>query len=117
MNFKWRPIDKVNREQIDAFDCGNYDFNVFLKEKAEDWQAKGECVTHVCCLDADDDKRIYGYASINTLGLLYNIGKENKYLNCIEIRTFAIAKQLRDNGDVPTTWSEQIFKSFLQELY
>ena len=63
-------------------------------------------------------KRIYGYVSINTMGLLYKAeDKENRYLSCAEIRVFAIAKQLRKRHDTTIKYSDLIFKMVLQNLY
>ena len=37
-DFCWVELNSVPVEIIKAFDCGNDDFNVFLKEKGRDWQ-------------------------------------------------------------------------------
>jgi len=121
MEFDWINIESVDDTVIDKFDCGNHAFNDFIQKQAKKWNAAGESVTYVFA-DIDEIKnhavtRIYGFASINTLGLLFNNGKQNEYLPCAEIRLFAIAKQLRKHHDQTVLWSDIIFKTLLQNLY
>lgn len=85
------------------------------------WNAEGECVTYVFA-DATEVanskvSRIYGFAAINTMGLLFDNDGKNEYLSCAEIRLFAIAKQLRKHHDQSIEWSDIIFKTLLQNLY
>lgn len=120
-SFALRNIESVDDTVIKEFDCGNPAFNVFLSEKAKDWNDSGESVTYVF-VDADEEKddsisRIYGFASINALGLLFDNDGRNEYLSCAEIRLFAIARQLRKNHDKTIEWSNILFKTLLQELY
>lgn len=121
MEFEWLNIESVEDAVIKEFDCGNHAFNNFLYENAKAWNAAGESVTYVFA-DSEEVKnhsvkRIYGFASINSLGLLFNNNGQNEYLSCAEIRMFAIAKQLRKHHDVSVLWSDIIFKTLLQNLY
>lgn len=121
MTFDWVNIKDVNDAVINEFDSGEYVFNSFLKEKARTWQDNGEAATYVFA-DAEEIAhknitRIYGYASINTMGLLYSEGDIDRYLSCAEIRMFSIASQLRKRHDPTIHWSEIIFKVLLQNLY
>ena len=122
-NFCWVPFKSVPRQVIDAFDSGNPVFNDFLKEKAEIWQMSGETVTYLIVTENEKTtgnySRIHGYVSINAMALLYSsdVDKENKYLSCVEIRMFAIAKQLRKRHDSTITHSDILFKLILQNLY
>lgn len=122
-DFCWVPFQDVPQPVIDAFDSGNPDFNDFLKEKAGKWQVNGEAVTYLIVTEnerqAGKYSRIHGYVSINAMGLLYTSedDKDNKYLSCVEIRMFAIARQLRKHHDPTITHSDTIFKLILQNLY
>lgn len=121
MTFEWVNIKDVTATVINDYDSGDYVFNNFLREQAIEWQNMGEAVTYVF-VDADERSsstftRIYGYVSINTLGLLYNEDNIDKYLSCVEIRLFSIAKQLRKKHDPTIKWSEILFKLVLQNLY
>lgn len=121
MEFDWVNIESVDEAVIKNFDCGNHAFNEFLFEKAKKWNASGESVTYVFA-DADEIKscsvkRIYGFAAINTIGLLFDNNGKNEYLSCAEIRLFAIAKELRKHHDQTIIWSDIIFKTLLQNLY
>lgn len=122
MNFEWVGLESVDEEVINEFDSGNYAFNIFLQENAKKWQNNGETVTYLC-VDSEEFScgnisRVYGFASINTMGLLYSdTDGKNSYLQCAEIRLFAIARALQRNGDPERKYSEIILKSFLQELY
>ncbi len=123
-DFCWINISQVSDRILDEFDCGSYVFNDFLKEKARDWQENGEAVTYVVVTsnelesDSDSISRIYGYVAINAMGLLYNTSDdEHRYLPCVEIRMFAVAKQLRKKHDSTIPYSNIIFKMILQNLY
>ena len=121
-DFCWVPLPEVPKSVIGTFDSGNPDFNDFLKERAEDWQNNGESVTYLIVTENEREtgkySRVYGYASINTMGLLYNTNdNDSKYLSCAEIRMFAIAKQLRKRHDPTVPHSDIIFKLVLQNLY
>ncbi len=121
MIFEMINIESIDEAVVQAFDCGNPSFNDFLQNKAKPWNAAGECVTYAFA-DADEVlrksiTRIYGFASLNTLGLLYTDNGQNQYLHCAEIRLFAIAKQLRKRHDQTVMWSDVIFKTLLQHLY
>lgn len=120
MRFEWINIEQVDDSIINAFESGDSTFDEFLKENAKKWQASSESATYVFA-DEEEVKnrsvtRIYGYVSINTMGLLYS-SEEKKYLSCAEIRMFAIAKQLRKRHDITVDWSTQLFKLVLQNLY
>jgi hypothetical protein len=121
MTFEWMNIKDVSDTIIHNYDSGDHVFNTFLREKAREWQDNGEAVTYVFVdaeeIDTGNYTRIYGYASINTLGLLYNEEGLDKYLPCVEIRMFSIAKQLRKRHDPSIKWSEILFKLVLQNLY
>lgn len=121
MEFEWINIESVEDAVIKEFDCGSHAFNDFLYENAKKWNAEGECVTYVFA-DATEVanskvSRIYGFAAINTMGLLFDNDGKNEYLSCAEIRLFAIAKQLRKHHDQSIEWSDIIFKTLLQNLY
>lgn len=121
-DFCWININQVPQSVINAFDSGNEVFNDFLKETALRWQNNGEAVTYLIVTEnerkANCYTRIYGYVSINSMGLLYDTQGENrKYLPCVEIRMFAIAKQLRKRHDPMIKYSDMIFKLILQNLY
>jgi len=121
MEFDWINIEEVDDALLKEFDSGNESFNFFLRTKAKTWQSQGETVTYVFVdkseIISGSYSRVYGYISINTLGLLYYDGNSKKYLSCAEIRMFAIAKQLRKHHDSSITWSEMLFKVALQNLY
>lgn len=121
MEFKLINIEGVDDAVIEKFDSGSHAFNRFLNEKAKTWNATGEAVTYVF-VDETEAKsgtisRIYGYASINALGLQYENNGKIEYLPCAEIRLFTIAKQLRKHHDITVEWSSILFKILLQELY
>ena len=120
MRFDWISIEGVDDAVIKNFDCGNHAFNDFIHNKAKLWSSSGESVTYVF-IDEDEKgkeiSRIYGFASINTMGLLYDNNGNNEYLPCAEIRLFAIAQQLRKHHDSSIEWSDTIFKTLLQNLY
>lgn len=121
MEFDWINIESVDDTVIRDFDCGNHAFNDFLYKKAKIWNAAGESVTYVFADEAEIKEksvcRIYGFATINTMGLLFDNDGKNEYLSCAEIRLFAIAKQLRKRHDKSIFWSDIIFKMLLQNLY
>ena len=82
MEFEWLNIESVEDAVIKEFDCGNHAFNNFLYENAKAWNAAGESVTYVFA-DSEEVKnhsvkRIYGFASINSLGLLFNNNGQNE---------------------------------------
>ena len=86
MEFEWINIrDKmVTQELLDSFESGNSVFDVFLKEKAGYWQDHSEAATFVFVskddLNVGQIERIYGYVSINAMGLLYqNVDGDNQY--------------------------------------
>ncbi|MBR0411074.1 MAG: hypothetical protein IJI25_08750 [Eubacterium sp.] len=121
-NFCWVNIVDVPVAVINDFDSGNAKFNEFLKERARDWQTNGEAVTYLIVTEKDLETktytRIYGYVSINTMGLLYiSHDGGNRYLPCAEIRMFAISRNLRKHHDPTITYSDTIFKLILQNLY
>ena len=134
-NFEWINIDKIDDNLLKEFDCGNETFNEFLSEKAKKWQTAGEATTYVFIDEAEKQKyeksndikcisRIYGYASINTTGLLYNDSNESgdskesvKYLSCAEIRMFATDKRLHRHHNPSVKYSDMIFTTLLQNLY
>lgn len=121
MEFDWINIESVDDTVIKEFDCGNHAFNDFLCEKAKAWNAAGESVTYVFADEAEIKEksvsRIYGFITINAIGLLFNNDGKNEYLSCAEIRLFAIANQLRKRHDNTISWSDTIFKIALQNLY
>ena len=121
MEFDWINIESVDDTVIERFDCGNHAFNDFIHEKAKRWNDAGESVTYVFA-DAEEIQKhsvsqIYGFISINAIGLLFDNNGQNEYLSCVEIRLFAIAKQLRKHHDSSVVWSDVIFKTLLQNLY
>ena len=121
MNFEWIGLEGVDKAVLNDFDSGSCAFNCFLQEYAEAWRDVGEAVTYLC-VDREEASRncvtrIYGYAAINTNGLLYTDNSKKKYLQCAEIRMFAIAKQLRGHKDPTCNFSRDIFYSFLQNMY
>lgn len=121
MHFEWVRINEVDESLLSGFDSGSSLFNEFLTEKAQKWTDGSEAVTYVCVDEAEKNTqiytKIYGFASINTTGLQYSTIDKCRYLNCAEIRMFAIAKQLRKRHDTTIEWSTIIFKSLLQMLY
>ena len=121
MTFEWVNIKDVTDAILNDYDSGDYVFNTFLKEQAREWQSIGETVTYVFVdkdeIECKEFSRIYGYTSINTMGLLYSENNLDKYLPCVEIRLFSIAKQLRKRHDPTIKWSEILFKMVLQNLY
>ena len=92
-------MNNVTSDIVDKFDCGEETFNDFLKEQAKTWMSEGYAVTYVAVdkneLEAGNVQRIYGYAAVNSTGLLYKNADKNKYLSCAEIRMFAVARSLR----------------------
>ena len=46
-DFCWVALDQVPYEIIQEFDCGNEEFNNFLKDRAQDWETIGEAVTYL----------------------------------------------------------------------
>lgn len=119
----WVLKNYVPDEIINEFDCSDETFNYFFKEKSDAFQANGECVTY-CFISETEFKRkqisrIYAYASINTMALLYeNTDDVVKYLSCVEIKMFAIARFIRGQRDEHgIKYSRIIFKSLMQELY
>lgn len=121
MNFDWVNVESVDTAVIRDFDCGNRAFNEFLHEKARAWSADGESVTYVFADEAEIKEkrvsRIYGFAAVNTMGLLFDKDGRSTYLPCAEIRLFAIAKQLRKRHNSTIVWRDVIFKNLLQNLY
>lgn len=121
MEFEWTNVESVEDSVINNFDSGNHAFNDFIYNRAKLWNSAGEAITYVFA-DAEEISkqtvtRIYGFATINALGLLYDNDGRNEYLPCVEIRLFAIAKQLRKNHNPSIEWSNIIFKTLLQNLY
>lgn len=124
--FEWVNISEVNQEVVDKFKSGNPTFDDFLKAKSRSWQADGETATY-CFVTSDqydsqkerwNITRIYGYMSINTMGLKYRDSKSgSSHLSCVEIRMFAIDDAIRKHGDKTRKYSERIFKTGLQNLY
>ena len=78
MIFEWTSLNNVTSDIVDKFDCGEETFNVFLKEQAKTWMSEGYAVTYVAVdkneLEAGNVQRIYGYAAVNSTGLLYKKG-------------------------------------------
>lgn len=121
MNWDWVNIEdsRINDDLLCNFDCGADQFNSFLRNDARTWQADGEAATYVF-VDLDEKDlftRIYGYVSINALGLKYNDDDIDKYLSCAEIRLFAVSVQLHKLHDSTISYSDQLFKIALQNLY
>lgn len=122
MRWDWVNIETsgITVELLHNFDCGHDDFNSFLICDAKGWQANGEAVTYVF-VDLDEElsgfTRIYGFVSINTLGLKSSSSTGNKYLPCAEIRLFATDRRLHQSGDPGRLYSDQLFKIALQNLY
>ncbi|QFJ53928.1 hypothetical protein [Pseudobutyrivibrio xylanivorans] len=122
-NFEWKSIREVPLEVIKNFDCGDYEFNIFLQEKSFNWMDNGYAATYVA-VDSEENAenhitKIYAYASINCTGLLYK-AEHAKYLSCVEIRMFAVSRRLRGDGvtDVDgIRYSYKVFQSLMQELY
>ena len=121
MDFEWVNIESVDEAVIKKFDCGSHAFNSFLYEEARKWNASGESVTYAFADSEEIEKqaisRIYGFASINAIGLSYENEGRILYLPCAEIRLFAIAKQLRKRHDQTVNWSDILFKTLLRNLY
>jgi hypothetical protein len=124
MEFKWINIrDKlITQELLDEFKSGNSVFDEFLREKAGDWQDFSEAATYVFVttddIEAGKIDKIYGYASINATGLLYDNDRgEKQYLSCAEIRMFAIHKSLHKRHDPGVKFSKILFTMVLQNLY
>ena len=123
MEFTWVNIRNalITQELLDGFQSGNLVFDVFLKEKAGDWQDCSETATYLFVnkseLENKKIARIYGYVSINSTGLMYYKNDSRLYLPCAEIRMFAIHKSLRKHGNPNTVYSEILFKMVLQQLY
>ena len=123
MSFEWIPITSELKECINDFDCGEHEFNVFIKEKDLDWMNEGYAVTYVAVDDNEmkngNINRIYAYASINATGLMYSDGP-TKYLSCAEIRMFAVSRFLRGTEAVDIDgkrYSYKIFQTLMQEIY
>lgn len=124
MEFEWINIrDKlITQELLDSFESGNSVFDNYLKVNAGEWQDHSEAATYVFVTPDDINagliERIYGFISINAMGLLYkNESGDNQYLSCAEIRMFAIHKTLRKRHDITIKYSEMIFTKALQNLY
>ena len=124
MVFEWTSLRNVPKEAIDNFDCGELEYNDFLKNNAEMWAANGNAVTYVVVdsyeLVCNKIKRIYGFAAVNATGLLGKSDGKNKYLPCAEIRLFAVSKRLRGPEAVDVDgirYSFKIFQTLMQELY
>lgn len=124
MEFEWINIrdNMVTQELLDSFQSGNSVFDNFLKEKAGYWQDNSEAATYVFvskdeCV-AGKVNRIYGYVSINAMGLLFeNEDGNNQYLSCAEIRMFAVDKILHKKHGSIVRYSEILFRMVLQNLY
>ena len=124
MIFEWTPLEKVTANVVEQFDCGEDEFNYFLKNQANEWASKGYAVTYVAVDEeqSNDGKiqRIYGFAAINATGLLGKDSNKNKYLSCAEIRLFAVSKVLRGEEAVDADgvrYSYKLFQTLMQELY
>lgn len=124
MIFEWTSLNNVTSDIVDKFDCGEENFNDFLKEQAKTWMSEGYAVTYVAVdkneLEAGNVQRIYGYAAVNSTGLLYKNADKNKYLSCAEIRMFAVARSLRGKEAVDldgVRYSYKLFQALMQELY
>lgn len=124
MEFEWINIrdEMITQELLDSFESGNSTFDEFLKKEAGRWQDYSEAATYVFVtqddLNAGKIKRIYGYMSINAMGLLFQSEDgDNQYLSCAEIRMFAIHRSLRKKHNPTVEYSELIFTKGLQNLY
>ena len=121
MTFEWVPFSEVDDSLLHEFKSGVEQYDGFLHNDARQWALKSESVTYVC-VDGEEVKdksykRVYGFAALNTTGLLYHEGDKKRQLTCAEIRLFAISHVMRKRHDQTITWSDDMFKSLLQMLY
>lgn len=124
MTFEWTLLNNVPDDVLFKFDCGDEKFNDFLKNQANEWMSNGYAVTYVAVdgteLKNGNVQRIYGYAAVNSTGLLCKDKEKNKYLSCAEIRLFAVSRILRGHEAVDrdgVKYSYKLFQSLMQELY
>ena len=124
MILEWIPLDdSITDQVISEFDCGNQTFNDFLQgteisDNARTLQSNCIATTYVAIKD-NNLSAIYGYASINTTGLLTKT-ESPMYLPCAEIKMFAVSRKLRGEGAVDEKgirYSNILFSDLIIQLY
>lgn len=109
-------MSEISLDLINRFDCGNFVFNAFLKEKAKKWQTSGKTVTYI--LTSEQKDRVYAYASIAASGITNQIDDKISIISCAEIKMFAISRCIRGvDFDGCRKYSDIAFNLLIQDLY